>query len=84
MGNWLSDRMDTNCPATLDDVKQEVSDYLQAVPHDTYRKVRQNFGVRINASLNRGGAHIEYVNYKDFVLMSISDLGLSTTRVVTN
>uniref|UniRef100_UPI00358F90CE zinc transporter ZIP6-like n=1 Tax=Myxine glutinosa TaxID=7769 RepID=UPI00358F90CE len=40
-----------NRPATLDDLKQEVSDYLQAVPHETYRKVGQNFGVRINASL---------------------------------
>ena len=37
--NWLSDRMDTNCPATLDDLKQEVLDYLQAVPHETYNKV---------------------------------------------
>ena len=45
----------TNRPATLDDLKQEVSDYLQAVPHETYRKVGQNFGVRINACLNCGG-----------------------------
>uniref|UniRef100_UPI00358F7504 uncharacterized protein isoform X2 n=1 Tax=Myxine glutinosa TaxID=7769 RepID=UPI00358F7504 len=56
-----------NHPATLDDLKQEVSGYLQAVPHETYRKVGQNFGVRINACLNRGGAHIENINYKDFV-----------------
>ena len=56
----------TNRPATLDDLKQEVSDYLQAVPHETYRKVGQNFRVRINACLNRGGAHIENVYYKDF------------------
>ena len=55
-----------NRPATLDDLKQEVSNYLQAVPHETNRKVGQNFGVRINACLNRGGAHIENVNYKDF------------------
>ena len=54
-----------NCPATLDDLKQ-VSDYLQAVPQETDRKVGQNFGVRINAYLNRGEAHIENVNYKDF------------------
>ena len=54
-----------NCPATLDDLKQEVSDYLQAVPHETYRKVGQNFGVRINQC--REGANIENVNYKDFV-----------------
>ena len=55
-----------NYPATLDDLKQEVSDYLQSVPHETDRKVRQNFGVRINACLNHGGAHMENVNYKDF------------------
>ena len=54
-----------NCPATLDDLKQEVSDDLQAVPHETCRKDGQNFGVRINACLNRGGAHIENINYKD-------------------
>ena len=64
--NWLSDRMDTNHSATMDDLKQEVSDYLQVVPHETDRKVGQNFGVRINVCLNRGGAHIENVNYKDF------------------
>ena len=40
-----------NCPATLDDLKKEVSDYLQAVPRETYRKVGQNFGVGINACL---------------------------------
>ena len=57
--------VDTNRPATLDDLKQ-VSDYLQAVPHETNRKVRQYFGVRINACLNHGGAHIENVNDKDF------------------
>ena len=49
----------TNRPATLDDLKQAVSDYLQAVLHETDRKVGQNFGVRINACLNRRGAHIE-------------------------
>ena len=64
MCNWLSDRMEqyqnwinlisvyANHPATLDDLKQEVSDYLEA-----YRKVGQNFGVRINACLNSGGTH---------------------------
>ena len=56
-----------NRPATLDDLKQEVSDYFQAVPRETYRKVGQNFRVRINACLNRERAHIENVNYKDFV-----------------
>ena len=56
----------TNHPATLDDLKQEVSDYIQAVPHETCRKVGQNFGVRINACLNHRGTHIENVNYKDF------------------
>ena len=55
------------CSATLDDLKQEVSDYFQAVPRETYRKVGQNFRVRINACLNRERAHIENVNYKDFV-----------------
>ena len=44
----------TNRPATLDDLKQEVSDYLQTVPHETNRKV-QNFGVKINACLR--GTH---------------------------
>jgi len=44
----------TNRPATLHDLKQEVSDYIQAVPHETCRKVGQNFGVRINACLSEG------------------------------
>ena len=77
MCNWLSDRMEhypnwinlisvcASPPATLDNLKQ-VSDYLQAVAHETYRKIGQNFGVRINAYLNRGGAHIENIIYKDF------------------
>ena len=65
------------------DLKQEVSDYLQAVPHETYRKVGQNLGVRINACLNHRGAHIENVNYKDFVQMPVSDLGLSLTQAAT-
>uniref|UniRef100_A0A8C4Q5Y6 DUF4817 domain-containing protein n=1 Tax=Eptatretus burgeri TaxID=7764 RepID=A0A8C4Q5Y6_EPTBU len=52
--------------ATLDDLKQDVSKSLQAVSHETGKKVGQNFGVRINACLNRGGAHIENVNSKDF------------------
>ena len=60
------DTVYTNHPVTLDDLKQ-VSYCLQAVPHETYRKVGQNFGVRINAYLNHGGAYIENVNYKDFV-----------------
>ena len=72
-----------NCPATLDDLKQEVSDYLQAVSHETYRKIGQNFGVSINACLNCRGAHIENVNYNDFAAMPISDLGLSLTLAVT-
>ena len=55
-----------NLPTTLDDLKQEVSDYLQAVPHETYREVGQKFGVRINACLNHRGAHIENVNYNNF------------------
>ena len=53
----MLNRMDTNRPATLDDLKQEVSDYLQAVPHETDRKVGQNFEVRINACLK--GTHRE-------------------------
>ena len=32
----------TNHSATLDDLKQDVSDYLQAVPHETYGKVGKN------------------------------------------
>ena len=47
------------CSATLDDLKQEVSDYLQVVPNETYRKVGENFGVRIHACLNHRGAHRE-------------------------
>ena len=57
-----------NLPTTLDDLKQEVSDYLQAVPHETYRKVGQNFRVRINACLNRGEAHNENIKLQGFCI----------------
>ena len=48
----------------LDDIKQNVAHYIQQVSPQTARKVGQNFGVRIKACLNRRGAHIESVNYK--------------------
>ena len=38
--------MSGNCPATLDEAGG-VTAYLQAVPHETDRKVGQNVGVRI-------------------------------------
>ena len=44
-------------PATLDDMKQKVSNYLQAVPVGVWKKVGQNFGAQINECPNRGGAH---------------------------
>ena len=51
-------------PRCLDDIKQNVAHYIQQVSPQTARKVGQNFGVRIKAYLNRRGAHIESVNYK--------------------
>ena len=54
-----------NKPRTLAVPKQEVED-RQATTPATCRRVVEHFGVRIKACLNRGGAHIENVNYKQY------------------
>ena len=56
-----------NRPATLDDLKQEVSDYLQTVPHETYiqESCTELWSQDQRLSEPRE-AHIENVNYKDF------------------
>ena len=53
-------------PATLTQLKRNVAGYMERVSHETLRKVGVNFGVRVKACLNRGGAHIENVKYKRF------------------
>ena len=53
-------------PRSLDDIKQNVIHYIQHVSPQTVRKVGQNFAIRIKACLNRRGAHIESVYYKQY------------------
>ena len=51
-----------NKPRTLAVLKQEVEDHHQATTPATCRRVVENFGVRLKACLNRGGAPIGDVN----------------------
>ena len=53
-------------PKTLVQLKQNVERYLHQVGPETLTKVAESFQARIKACLNRGGAHIENVNYKKF------------------
>ena len=57
-----------NKPDTLAQLKRNVRNYIQQVPIDILTKVGQNFGMRIKACFNRGGDHIESVNYKKFAV----------------
>ena len=41
--------------------------YLAEVTAETWKKVGQNFCVRVKACFNRNGAHIEHVDYKKLV-----------------
>ena len=53
-------------PCCLRLLKQAVEAFAQSVTTDTCRHVIESFAVRINACVNRNGAHIENVNYKKF------------------
>ena len=55
-----------NKPENLFQLKQNVANYIQEVRPETLVKVGQNFRLGIKACLNRGGMHIENVNYKKF------------------
>ena len=55
-----------NKPATLAQLKQNVISYVQQIQPETLRKVATNFQARIKACMNRGGAHIENVNFKKY------------------
>ena len=58
-------------PCSVRQLKQAVESFTQSVTTDTCRRVIENFAVRINACANRNGAHIENVNYKKFVWVSV-------------
>ena len=57
----------SNRPQTLADLKQNVAAYAAEVTAETWKKVGQNFCVRMKACFNRNGAHIEHVDYRKFV-----------------
>ena len=48
-------------------LKLNVVAYLAEVTAETWKKVGQNFCVRVKACFNRNGAHIEHVDYKKLV-----------------
>jgi len=50
-------------PDNLDFLKQRVAEYLRQIPPETFRKVRDNFKIRVRACLRRQGRHIENINY---------------------
>ena len=56
-----------NRPQTLADLKQNVAAYAAEVTDETWKKVEQNFCVRVKACFKRNGAHIEHVDYQKFV-----------------
>ena len=56
-----------NRPQTLADLKQNVVAYAAEVTAETWKKVGQNFCVRVKACFNRNGAHIEHVDYRKLV-----------------
>ena len=66
LGGAAKGQVYPNKPRTLAVLKQEVEDYHQATTPATCRWVVENFGVRTKACLNRGRAHIENVNYKQY------------------
>ena len=57
-------------PCSLIQLKQAVESFTQSVTTDIFRRVIENFAVRINAIANQKGAHIENVNYKKFAWVS--------------
>ena len=48
-------------------LKQNVVAFAAEVTAEAWKKVGQNFCVRVKACFNRNGAHIEHVNYKKLV-----------------
>ena len=54
-------------PDNLDNLKTRIIEYITQVPPATWRKVRDNFKMRITACRARRGAHIENVNFHKFV-----------------
>ena len=48
-------------------LKQNVVAYAAEVTAEAWKKVGQNFCVRVKACFNRNGAHIEHMDYKKLV-----------------
>ena len=55
------------CLPYLYDLKQNVVAYAAEVTAETWKKVGQNFCVRVKQRFNRNGAHIEHMDYKKLV-----------------
>ena len=54
-------------PANLDLLKTRINEYITQVTPATWKKVGDNFKIRITACQARRGAHIEIVIFHKFV-----------------
>lgn len=54
-------------PATLRELKVNVTNYIRQVTPEVWGKVGNNFSVRLQACQKREGAHIEHINYRKLV-----------------
>lgn len=48
-------------PNSLQELKEAITDFVGAIPQEMCERVIENFAVRVNACLNRNGAHIEHI-----------------------
>ena len=60
----LKNQVYENRPTSLADIKENVEKFTRDMDLDTCKRVVANFGVRVNACFNRGGRHIEHIDYK--------------------
>lgn len=58
---YLKDRVYANRPRTILELKDAISDEIQSIPAETFRKVAENFGHRIRHVIEIEGGHFEHI-----------------------
>jgi len=58
---YAKDNVYANKPTTLQELMTAITKFIKAIPEEMCRKVIENFAIRLNECLNRGGSHIEHV-----------------------
>ena len=58
---YAKDNVYRHNPVTVQDLKQEITQFIRRIPEDICQRVVENFAVRLNACKNKNGGHIEHI-----------------------